>query len=123
MVEKTYQRLRKTTSEFAKGLIGGIMLLTAFSVPSRAESLRLISDEETEQLLDSITRPLFNAAGIPYNRNHVFIVEDNSLNAFVADGNNLFVHTGTIMSADNINELAGVIAHEKQKKGIFSSSY
>ncbi len=112
MVEKTYQRLRKTTSEFAKGLIGGIMLLTAFSVPSRAESLRLISDEETEQLLDSITRPLFNAAGIPYNRNHVFIVEDNSLNAFVADGNNLFVHTGTIMSADNINELAGVIAHE-----------
>lgn len=77
-----------------------------------AQELRLISDEETEQLLAQITRPLFKAAGLPFNRNELYIVEDSSLNAFVADGNNLFIHTGTIIAADSPDELAGVIAHE-----------
>ena len=112
MVEKTYQRIIKNFSSLGLGLISIIFMLTAFSVPVNAQEIRLISDEETEQLLNAITKPLFEAAGVAYNRNHIFIVEDNSLNAFVADGNNLFVHTGTIMSADSVNELAGVIAHE-----------
>lgn len=77
-----------------------------------AQAINLISDEETEYLLGNIARPLFNAAGVNYNRNNIFIVNDGSLNAFVADGNNLFVHTGTIMAATSPNELAGVIAHE-----------
>lgn len=77
-----------------------------------AQSINLISDEETEQLIGNIAKPLFKAAGVNYNRNNIFIVNDGSLNAFVADGNNLFVHTGTIMSASGPNEIAGVIAHE-----------
>ena len=111
-MEKTYKRIKTILSFWGRGLIGSILLLTAFSVPSNAQEIRLISDEETEQLLTAITKPLFKAAGISYSNNHIFIVEDSSLNAFVADGNNLFVHTGTIMSADSVNELAGVIAHE-----------
>ena len=79
---------------------------------SKAQAISLISDEETELLLQKITAPIFKAAGVPFNRNKVFIVNDESLNAFVSDGNYLFVHTGTIIAADDVEELSGVIAHE-----------
>ena len=108
-MEKTYQRLKQLLAKLAAGLVLAVVLS---ATPAQAQNLRLISDEETEQLLAQITRPLFQAAGLPFNRNEVYIVEDNSLNAFVADGNNLFIHTGTIIAADTPEELAGVIAHE-----------
>lgn len=79
---------------------------------SHAQEISLISDEETEALLEKIVKPLFAAAGLPYNRNEVHLVNDPTLNAFVADGNHLFIHTGTILNASSPNELAGVIAHE-----------
>lgn len=78
----------------------------------QAQAISLISDEESEIFLQKITQPLFKAAGIPYNRNKVFIVNDNSLNAFVSDGNSLFIHTGTLTSASSPEEISGVIAHE-----------
>ncbi len=110
-MEKTYQRLKPIWRKLTGSLLLSVFLfLTAPS--AQAQGIRLISDEETEQLLAQITRPLFKAAHVPFDRNSLFIVEDNSLNAFVADGNNLFIHTGTIVAADSPNELAGVIAHE-----------
>lgn len=116
-MEKINQGLIKPNKwlKFCKKLTGGIMLSAAFclwSGTASAESLSLISDEESEQLLAKITRPLFRAAGINYDRNKVFIVDDPSLNAFVSDGNTLYIHTGTILAADSVNELSGVIAHE-----------
>lgn len=113
-MEKTNQRVISCFNVWAKRLIGIFFLILAF-LPFEAKAdgeIRIISDEETEQFLAHVIRPLFQAAGIPFNRNNVFIVEDNSLNAFVADGNRLFIHTGTIIKADNVNELSGVIAHE-----------
>jgi peptidase family M48 len=77
-----------------------------------AASISLISDEETEQFLARQLRPVFKAADIPFNRNNIYIVNDDSLNAFVGDGNNMFVHTGTLMKANDENEVAGVLAHE-----------
>lgn len=78
----------------------------------QAQTLRLISDEETELFLADILRPIYQTENIPFNRDKVFIVQDPSLNAFVGDGNNMFVHTGTLVSADNYNQLEGVLAHE-----------
>lgn len=114
-MEKTYQRLDSKFKYFAQGLIGSLWLplaLLAFVTDAKAQSISLISDEETEQLLDKITKPLFDAAGISFKKNNIYIVDDASLNAFVSDGNRLFVHTGTIIAADSANELSGVIAHE-----------
>ena len=97
-----------------KGLMAGIFLLLVFFSfgNAQAQSIRLISDEETELFLADILRPIYKAVNIPFNRNKVFIVEDNSLNAFVADRNDMFVHTGTLMQADNYNQIEGVLAHE-----------
>ena len=111
-MEKAYQRL--VLSSFVQKLVSSFLLLSAFVLLNVKEgcALTLISDEETEQYLAHLVSPLFAEAKIPFHRNKFFIVQDNSLNAFVGDGNNLFVHTGTILAADNSNELEGVLAHE-----------
>ncbi|MBE6445769.1 MAG: tetratricopeptide repeat protein [Alphaproteobacteria bacterium] len=111
MVEKAYQRISK---DIIFKVIGScllpITLLYTFDV--RAQSINLISDEETETLIADISKPLFKAANVTFTPNNIYIVNDNSLNAFVADGNRLFIHTGTLISADSPNEISGVIAHE-----------
>jgi len=109
-VEKTYQRIIQS---LGLKVIGSVWLPICLLVNDVfAQEVRLISDEETEQLLAKISKPLFKAAGQPLGNREIYIVDDKSLNAFVADGNNLFINTGTIMTADTPNELAGVIAHE-----------
>ncbi len=111
-MEKAYQRLVKF-GKYAKIffiLVSAVLFFEPKSI--EAAEIRLISDEETEQLLFHLAKPLFDAAHLKLDRNQIFIVDDPSLNAFVADGNRLFVHTGTIIRADNANELTGVIAHE-----------
>ena len=112
-MEKAYQGI-KFLKACLKRLNGGFLPLLAFLAfwPGKADAIIIISDEETERFLADTARPFFDSAGIPFKRNKLYIVQDNSLNAFVGDGNNLFIHTGTITSSDNRNELEGVIAHE-----------
>lgn len=107
-VKKTLYGLKRLGGNFLLSLAFCSML----SNNATAQTLHLISDEETEQFIADIVQPLFKAAKLNFNRNNIYIVDDNSLNAFVADGNNLFIHTGTLMSADSAGEIAGVIAHE-----------
>lgn len=91
----------------------GFGLASFLILPIKAQTApSFISDDETEILLQQIIRPLFNAAGVPFDPAKIFIINDNSLNAFVSNGNYMFIHTGTLLNADNINELSGVLAHE-----------
>ena len=81
--------------------------------PVRADdNITLISDAETQKYLADIVRPLFKAANLAFDSNKIYVVRDNSLNAFVSDGNYMFVHTGTLIEAQNTNELSGILAHE-----------
>lgn len=90
----------------------GATLLTP-AISARADdNLVLISDVETQNYLAAVIKPLYTAAGLAFNANNIYLVNDNSLNAFVSDGNYMFVHTGTLLAADNTNELAGILAHE-----------
>jgi len=43
---------------------------------------------------------------------HFYIIKQNDLNAFAGPGGHIFIYTGLITSMDNVDELAGVIAHE-----------
>lgn len=87
-----------------------VMFFCVVCQPARAISL--ISDEEAESWLYDILQPIFQAAGLPLNRDYVHIVQDDSLNAFVGDKNHMFVHTGTLLKATDANEIEGVLAHE-----------
>lgn len=72
----------------------------------------LIRDAEVEATLRQIADPIFDAAGLDAARVRIFVVEDESINAFVAGGQNIFIHTGLINALETPAMLIGVIAHE-----------
>lgn len=110
MVEKTDKRIKRNL--LAKLSSSILLLAVCFCSFAANAGLSLISDEETEVFLHQTVRPIFKASGTSFSPNRIFIVNDNSLNAFVADGNNMFVHSGTLIAADSQNEITGVLAHE-----------
>ncbi len=79
---------------------------------SRGPSLPLIRDAEIEGLIRLYSRPIFKAAGVNPGAVQVYIVRNDKINAFVAEGQRLFLHTGLLMRAKTPNQLIGVIAHE-----------
>ena len=80
--------------------------------PVAAKGLSLIRDTEIENTIHGYAAPLFTAAGLDANAVNIHIVDDSSLNAFVAGGMNLFVNTGLLMASDNPDQIIGVFAHE-----------
>jgi predicted Zn-dependent protease len=82
------------------------------TAPLSASAQGLIRDAEIEQILRGYADPLFEAAGLKPSDVNIYIVQDDSLNAFVAAGQNMFLHTGLIMESRTPEELKGVIAHE-----------
>ena len=72
----------------------------------------LIRDTEVERVVRVYLDPLLTAAGLSPDAVRLFIVNEQSINAFVAEGQNMFIHTGLIMALDTPNELSGVLAHE-----------
>jgi predicted Zn-dependent protease len=80
--------------------------------PAQAQELAFIRDAEIENTLRQYANPLFIQAGVDPDAVHIYIVQDPTLNAFVAEGLNLFIHTGLIIATDDPGQLIGVIAHE-----------
>jgi predicted Zn-dependent protease len=87
-------------------------LSLAAAAPVAAQGLPLIRDTEIENLLKEYSRPIFKAAGLGSQNISMRIVRHDSFNAFVLDGRNVFVNSGTLMQALTPNEVIGVIAHE-----------
>lgn len=85
-------------------------LLLFWVQPAVAQSI--LRDAETEALLMDMSRPLFEAAGLSPANAKVVLVNDSSINAFVAGGQIVYIHTGLLDAADTANEVQGVIAHE-----------
>ncbi len=77
-----------------------------------AQGLPLIRDTEIEALLNDYSQKIFKAAGLGTGRVTVRIINNDSFNAFVVDGRNVFMHTGTLMQSNTPNEVIGVLAHE-----------
>ena len=82
----------------------------ALAQPAHAQSI--LRDAETETLLADMTAPLITAAGLRPADVKVVLVNDDSINAFVAGGQIVYVHSGTLQAAKTANEVQGVIAHE-----------
>ncbi|HEY4345828.1 MAG TPA: M48 family metalloprotease [Parvibaculum sp.] len=88
------------------------VLAFAGAVPAHAEGISLVRDAETEQMIRDYAVPIWRAAGLVPSAVHVHLVNDPTINAFVAGGQRLFINTGLISQADAPMELIGVIAHE-----------
>lgn len=79
---------------------------------TKAWAIALIRDAEIEAYLRQLSDPIFLAAGLDPGAIDIYIVRDQRLNAFVAGGQNLFLHTGLLTRSETPGQLQGVIAHE-----------
>lgn len=81
-------------------------------LPGLSQAQSLVRDAEIEATLRDYSDPIFVAAGLNPKDVKIYLVGDKTLNAFVTNGQNVFLHTGLILEAETPNQLKGVIAHE-----------
>ena len=93
-----------------RALLVAALMLTMTAQPALAQSI--LRDAETEAYLRAISAPIIAAAGLQPNQVDIVLIGDKSINAFVAGGQAVYIHSGLIEAADNSNEIQGVIAHE-----------
>lgn len=103
-------RLADRPMRFLARLIACLAALAFTVQPAAAQSI--LRDAETEALLQDLVDPLAEAAGLRRGAVDVVLVNDPTLNAFVAGGQRIYVHSGLINSADDANQVQGVLAHE-----------
>lgn len=78
--------------------------------PAMAQSV--LRDAETEAWLRDISDPIVEAAGLKRGNVDVVLINDPSINAFVAGGQTVYINTGLIEEADSAAQVQAVIAHE-----------
>ena len=108
--------MRSPVSRFVRLLMLALMLAMVAVRPAAAQDEdsgpSALRDSETELLFKDISRPLVAAAGLDPNSVNVVLLNDPTINAFVATGQTVYIQSGLLMAADNVNQLQGVIAHE-----------
>lgn len=92
----------------------GLVLCTGFVRHAKADdgSINFLRDAEMEHYLRVWMTPIWKVAGLDPNAVHVYVINDPTLNSFVAGGQNIFLNSGTIMRATSANQLIGIMAHE-----------
>jgi len=93
-------------------LAASLWLAISVSSASAAGRLSFIRDAEVENTIRAYVAPLLAQAGVAPGAVKIHLVNDRSLNAFVANGLNIFVHTGLLTRADSARQVIGVLAHE-----------
>ncbi|WP_336985328.1 M48 family metalloprotease [Altererythrobacter aquiaggeris] len=91
-------------------LIALLALFALTAKPVMAQSV--LRDAETEALLQELAAPLVEAAGLEPGNVDIVLINDPAINAFVAGGQVVYLHSGLIQAADDAEEVQGVIAHE-----------
>jgi predicted Zn-dependent protease len=80
--------------------------------PGHAQQISIIRDAEIERDIKIYATPIWRAAGLDPDNVRVHLVNDNSINAFVAAGQRIFVFTGMLKVAEDPLQVIGVLAHE-----------
>ncbi|MEO1568901.1 MAG: M48 family metalloprotease [Pseudomonadota bacterium] len=91
-------------------LLAALVVTLVVNSPAQAQSI--IRDTEIEETLREWTDPILDVAGLRPADVDLYIINDPSLNAFVAGGQNIHLNTGLIIAADNPGQILGVIGHE-----------
>ena len=106
------KRWLKTPFALRRPLVGFMLACVVLLPLASAKAQGIVRDGEIEQLLKDYSRPLLMAAGLKPERIGIAIINDRRLNAFVTNGQNMFIHTGLILEAEEPNMVIGVLAHE-----------
>jgi len=106
--------MKAPVSRLARLLMLALILFSVSWQPAAAQdaSLSVLRDSETEQLFKDASRPLIQAADLDPNNVDIVLLNNSEINAFVATGQAVYIHSGLILAADDVGQLQGVIAHE-----------
>jgi predicted Zn-dependent protease len=109
--------MKSPLARFARLFMMALVLAMATLQPAMAQAQgdsgpSLLRDTETELLFKDMSRPLIVAAGLDPNSVNVVLLNDPEINAFVATGQTVYLQSGLIQAADNVNQVQGVVAHE-----------
>ena len=92
------------------------ILIYSFSIApvvhAQNRGLSIIRDAEIEQIIRDLTEPIFIAAELDTNAVKTYLLNDNTINAFVMGGQNVFINSGLLLKAEKANQVIGVISHE-----------
>ena len=109
--------MNRSFARFLRLLMMALILATpgfqpAFAQQSGDQGPQVLRDTETELLFKQMSKPMIIAAGLDPNSVNVTLLNDPEINAFVAQGQTVYVQSGLLEAADNVNQLQGVVAHE-----------
>jgi predicted Zn-dependent protease len=106
-------RLRHLKAAIAGLALAGMIASPVAPAFAQGEpSISIIRDTEIEEILHEDADPIFTAAGLEPKAVQIHIIQDPTLNAFSAMGQQLFLNTGLILETKSPNQLIGVMAHE-----------
>ncbi len=100
---------------FPRRLVSVIAIALALVMPllpRGAVAQQILRDAETEWFIRQLATPFFEAAGLNPSAVKIYLIHDNTINAFTTLGQIMAIYSGLIQSAENVNMLEGVIAHE-----------
>ena len=107
--------MKRSVTRFARMLMLALMLAMISWRPAFADDdsgPSVLRDTETELLFRDMSRPLIVAGKLDPNSVKVVLLNDPEINAFVAQGQTVYVQSGLLLAADNVDQLQGVVAHE-----------
>lgn len=109
---------RSPVSRVVRLLMLALVLVFAGWQPAAAQDAQdgsgpqILRDTEAELMFREMSVPLIQAGGLDPNSVKVVLLNDPEINAFVAQGQTVYVQSGLLEDADNVNQLQGVVAHE-----------
>lgn len=89
-------------------IIHSLLILLMSATPSLAS----IRDAEIESVIRRMSLPIFRSAGLSHENVDIYLLNRPRINAFVAGGANIFIHSGLIEASETPEMFLGVIAHE-----------
>ncbi|HYX45709.1 MAG TPA: M48 family metalloprotease [Sphingomicrobium sp.] len=107
--------MRSPISRFARMLMLALLLAATGWQPAAAQDdsgPQVLRDTETEALFRDMSVPLIKAGGLDPGSVKVVLLNDPEINAFVSQGQTVYLQSGLIEDADNVNQVQGVVAHE-----------
>ena len=100
------------SARFVGFVLVAVAIVITGTAPAHAKKVSLIRDAEIENTIREFSKPVFIAAKLDPSAVKIHIIQDHTLNAFVAGGQRVFINSGLITQASSASQIIGVIAHE-----------
>ncbi len=94
--------------------LGKVLFKIAFFIilPVSCFAQNIIRDSEIERVIYQIANPVIRAAGLKPEQFNIYIINDNTVNAFTPGNKEIYIHSGLLKTFDNPDVIRAVIAHE-----------